>query len=58
MAITAFGLALARKDGLMAIAGYTLVALSVLVIWLCVHAAEFGWRHYVHHLEHHVQRLF
>ncbi len=54
MAITAFGLALARKDGLMAIAGYTLVAASVLVIWLCVHFAAMGYHHLIHHFIHHV----
>jgi hypothetical protein len=54
LAITAFGLALARKDGLLALAGYGLVAASVLVIWLCVHAVRLGWNHYVHHFIHHV----
>lgn len=57
MAITAFGLAMARKDGLMAIAGYLLVALSVAVIWLCVHWAAFGWNHYAHHLVRQVMRV-
>lgn len=52
MAITAFGLALARRDGLMALAGYGLVVMSVAVIWLSAHAVEFGWKHYAHHLFH------
>jgi hypothetical protein len=54
MAITAFGLALARKDGVMALAGYGLVAASVAVIWISVHYARMGWDHYVHHFIHHV----
>jgi hypothetical protein len=54
MAITAFGLALARKDGLLALAGYGLVVASALVIWLCVHVATMGWKHYAHHVLHHV----
>jgi hypothetical protein len=54
MAITAFGLALARKDGLLALAGYGLVAASVLVIWLCVHFAAMGWHHVARHFIHHV----
>jgi hypothetical protein len=54
MAVTAFGLALARKDGLLALAGYALVVASALVIWLCVHFATLGWRHVVHHFIHHV----
>jgi hypothetical protein len=54
LAITAFGLALARKDGLMALAGYALVAASVAVIWLSVYVVRMGWNHYVHHFIHHV----
>ena len=54
MAITAFGLALARKDGVMALAGYALSIASVLVIWLCLHFAAMGYHHFVRHFFHHV----
>lgn len=45
MAITAFGLALARKDGVMAILGYGLVVASVAVIWFCLYLVSIGWHH-------------
>ena len=52
LATTAFGLALARRDGLMALAGYGLTVASVLVIVVMVSAVGYGWQHYVHQLIH------
>lgn len=55
LSITAFGLAMARKDGLVAAAGYVVAILAVLVIVVMCSAVGYGWNHYVHHL---IGRLF
>lgn len=39
LAFTAYGLELARKDGVMALVGYGLVVASLAAIWLCLHFA-------------------
>jgi len=42
VALTMFALGLARRDGLMVLAGYGLMALAVVVVILGVHGAAFG----------------
>ena len=45
VALTAFALGLARRDGLVVLGGYGLVVLAVVVVVLGVHGAGFGWAH-------------
>ena len=45
VALATFALGLSRRDGLVVLAGYGLVALAVVVIVLGVHGANFGWQH-------------
>jgi hypothetical protein len=45
IAMSVFALGLTRKDGLLILGGYALIALAIAVIWLGVHGATLGWSH-------------
>jgi hypothetical protein len=43
IAMSVFALGLTRRDGLLVLGGYGLIALAVAVIWLGVHGVSLGW---------------